>query len=260
VKSGSSSVCFFTLATKARADTIATHGRSEKEGLPRSEDMAICKYTGTDNAKRYYISGPMTGIPDVNRPAFNETAERLRNKGYFVFSPGEEDDSVIEEEARKNGLGQEWAWGQFLKRDLRALLDCDAVVVLPGWRRSKGATLEVHVAQTLGLPVLDAYSLNPITESVTQEAHRLVEGDRGADYDHPLDNFRKTAVVWTGILDQKLRAPITEEEVGLLMVGVKLAREAHHHKRDNLVDVSGYAQTVQMVIEERVRRNGEKHG
>jgi hypothetical protein len=65
-----------------------------------------------------------------------------------------------------------------------------------------------------------------------------------------LDNFERIAAIWSVVLGIK----VTPEQVGLCMVGVKLAREAHMPKRDNLVDGAGYFGTVQMVIEERARR------
>jgi hypothetical protein len=49
----------------------------------------------------------------------------------------------------------------YMKRDLPAVLDADFVAVLPGWERSQGAQLEVHVARTCGIPVLDAATLEP---------------------------------------------------------------------------------------------------
>lgn len=88
-------------------------------------------------------------------------------------------------------------------------------------------------------------------ETILAEADRLVSGDRGSDYGHPLDDFSKTALIWHAILG----IPVTPEQVGLCMVGVKLSRECNRHKRDNLVDTAGYAKTVQMIHEERDRRS-----
>lgn len=87
-------------------------------------------------------------------------------------------------------------------------------------------------------------------ETVLEEAQRLITGDRNASYDHPLDNFQRIADIWSVVLGIK----VTPEQVGLCMVGVKLARESYLPKRDNLVDGAGYFGTVQMVIDERERR------
>jgi hypothetical protein len=46
------------------------------------------------------------------------------------------------------------------------------------------------------------------------------------------------------ILDKE----VTEEEVGLCMVGLKLAREVFKHNRDNFVDLIGYALTTDAVV------------
>lgn len=87
-------------------------------------------------------------------------------------------------------------------------------------------------------------------ETVLEEAQRLVHGDRQADYGHPLDDFTRTAQIWSAILGH----PVTAEQVGLCMIGVKISRQVNHPKRDNMTDAAGYAGTVQMVIEERARR------
>jgi hypothetical protein len=87
-------------------------------------------------------------------------------------------------------------------------------------------------------------------ETILEEAQRLILGDRNKSYDHPLDNFNRIARIWSVIFG----FPVSAEQVGLAMVGVKLAREAYSPKRDNLVDGAGYFGTVQMVMDERQRR------
>ena len=82
--------------------------------------------------------------------------------------------------------------------------------------------------------------------NILAEADTLVNGPRQADYDHPARDFAKTATMWSAILGCKVKP----EDVGLCMIAVKLARESHRHKTDNLTDIAGYAQTVEMVHEE----------
>lgn len=91
-------------------------------------------------------------------------------------------------------------------------------------------------------------------KSILLEAESLVTGSRRGDYSHPLDNFETTAKMWQAVLKNKLVGQITAEDVGLMMIAAKLAREVDKHKRDNLVDIAGYAETVMMVKDERYRR------
>jgi len=92
-----------------------------------------------------------------------------------------------------------------------------------------------------------------MSETILQEAQRLIYGDRQNDYGHPLDDFAKTAFMWTGLLLPKLRLgeEITPKDVALCMVAVKLSREVHKHGRDNLVDAAGYIGTAAMIEELR---------
>jgi hypothetical protein len=97
--------------------------------------------------------------------------------------------------------------------------------------------------------------------SVALEAHGLVHGDRNVAYGHPLDDFSKTARHWTNLLyDLGILAPgaeIAPEHVGLMMILAKISRQVNAHKRDNLTDIAGYAETVNRVIVERARREAE---
>ena len=86
--------------------------------------------------------------------------------------------------------------------------------------------------------------------NVLDEANSLVHGDRGVDYGHPLDDFTKTATMWGAILG----VPVTAEQVGLCMCCVKISRQLNKPKADNLIDLAGYAETVNMCVEERAKR------
>lgn len=94
--------------------------------------------------KRLYLSGPMTGRPGLNFPAFHAEAARLRALGYLVVNPAE----ITPDPAAD--------WHACMRADLRALLGCDAICLLDGWETSAGAHLELHVAHRVGLEVLQA--------------------------------------------------------------------------------------------------------
>ena len=94
-----------------------------------------------------YLSGPMTGLPDLNFPAFNAHADRLRALGYTVINPAE-----INPESTMS-------WHDCIRADIRALMDCDTVATLPGWLNSAGAHLEVHIAHRVGMRIVEVASI-----------------------------------------------------------------------------------------------------
>lgn len=200
---------------------------------------------------RVYTSGPMSGLPKLNAPAFNKAAKLLRNAGHEVISPVEEDMKIYGKKIPDAGTTST-LWATCLRRDLKDLLRCEAIHLLEGWEKSKGATLEMLVAKELQLKFVDIRgkvieSPRGSHESILVEAERLTNGPRRKAYGHPIDNFSRTARIWSGILGKDVSA----EEVGLCMVGVKLAREVNGHTRDNLVDLAGYANTLAMIATKR---------
>lgn len=101
--------------------------------------------------KRIYLSGPMSGFPGLNFPTFHSMTASLRARGHTVTNPAE-----INPEGG--------TWTDCMRRDIAALMDCDTVATLAGWEHSKGAKLEVLIAEKLGMTVVDAHDL------VTREA------------------------------------------------------------------------------------------
>lgn len=97
------------------------------------------------NGERFhvYLSGPMTGLPDYNRPAFDKVAADLRAEGKTVFNPAEVGERDV---IRKR------SW--YMRKDIDALLKSDTVHVLQGWEKSEGAKLEIEIAKQLELPIV----------------------------------------------------------------------------------------------------------
>lgn len=99
---------------------------------------------------RCYLAGPMTGIKDWNFPAFNQAAASLRASGYEVINPVEiNSDTTMK-------------WEDCMRADIAQLVTCDQIALLPGWEKSKGASLEAHIASRLGM--------RPIYVNLTQGA------------------------------------------------------------------------------------------
>lgn len=90
----------------------------------------------------YYLSGPMTGLPDYNRPAFNRAAQYLRSQGFTVWNPAEEFDAsyILPRKV-------------YMRKDIEALLKCESIVMLQGWQNSAGARLELEIAKELEMNI-----------------------------------------------------------------------------------------------------------
>lgn len=95
---------------------------------------------------RIYLSGPMSGLPGLNFQVFHAMTASLRTAGHVVTNPAE---------INPDG----GTWNDCMRRDIAALMDCDTVATLPGWESSKGATLEVLIAERLGMKVVNAHDL-----------------------------------------------------------------------------------------------------
>lgn len=96
---------------------------------------------------KYYLAGPMTGIKDYNFPEFDRVARKLRAQGNLVLSPHEINHG--EDEQTRGSL----PYWEYIKAGLKALLECDAIVLLDGWRSSRGARLELDIADETGMRV-----------------------------------------------------------------------------------------------------------
>ena len=91
-------------------------------------------------------------------------------------------------------------------------------------------------------------------ENVLEEANRLIYGDRVNDYAHPMIDFTALGRHWGAILTREFKHHVDDIDpriVGLMLVAVKVNREAGKHKRDNIVDMAGYAGTVARVVEKQ---------
>jgi Asp-tRNA(Asn)/Glu-tRNA(Gln) amidotransferase A subunit family amidase len=96
------------------------------------------------NPKKIYISGPITGRPVAQAEAeFAYAAERLASRGWQVVNPM----SLPVHETHDQ------SYAAYMREDLRELLDCGAIYMLPGWHNSRGARCEKHVAEMLELSV-----------------------------------------------------------------------------------------------------------
>lgn len=99
-----------------------------------------------------YIAGPMTGHPRWNFDAFAAAAADLRAHGLTVISPHEMDLADGFDPDAPVGDYTEADRHRAMRKDIAAVLSADVVYCLPGWTLSRGAQLEIKVAQAVGTP------------------------------------------------------------------------------------------------------------
>lgn len=130
-----------------------------------------------------YLAGKMTGIPENNFPAFRDAAARLRAEGWEIVNPVELDE---EEGIASTATLGDPEYKDALARDLRQLMDVEAIVLLPGWETSKGARTELSLARHYGLAIYYYQGYGRVHKGVTvgaglfDDSTTYVEGAGGA--------------------------------------------------------------------------------
>ena len=89
-----------------------------------------------------YVAGKVTGLPQEEvKSKFNAISDQLKNMGYQVVKPVNVSDYARE-------------WDDALKSDIRKMLECDELHMLPDWQESRGAQLERDIALRLGMQIV----------------------------------------------------------------------------------------------------------
>lgn len=77
-------------------------------------------------------------------------------------------------------------------------------------------------------------------KSILSEAEDIVNGSRQSDYGDANESFSRIATIASVMTGKEL----SPEDCCAVMMAVKLVRESFNHKRDNLVDLCGYAELL----------------
>jgi hypothetical protein len=189
-----------------------------------------------------YICGAMRGIPQLNHPAFFEAEETLLKRGHKVINPARMDQE-LGLDPHNSQMDSKFI-EDAARRDIDAVFECDELVLLPNWEKSKGAKAEIAVAQWLSKPIrLYPSMVKMEKEDVCDVAKRLTSYDRQLDYGSPIEDFTKQARMWSVILNTN----VTPQQIAMCMIAVKLCRltNSPRHK-DSVVDVVGYARCLDL--------------
>jgi hypothetical protein len=102
---------------------------------------------------KLYVSGAISGMPDLNRTKFHLVTKQLRDLGHDVVNPHEICLGIPAEE-----------WAKCMRICIVALCFCEKMIMLDDWQNSRGATLEYAIATALGIKtytVQDFINNNP---------------------------------------------------------------------------------------------------
>ncbi len=108
-----------------------------------TKEIASVKNKSAGSGILIYISGPITGYVDLNKPAFDKMARLLDivnglSPQVHCISPLEI--TPPDQQAGKN-------WEDFMRDDLEIMMSADVLVMLPDWKSSSGAITEYFTAR-----------------------------------------------------------------------------------------------------------------
>ncbi len=123
-----------------------------------------------DKSLKYYLAGPMSGIPQFNIPLFDQVTAVLRGQGYTIVSPAERDTyetrlgALASDSGSHADLAIAETYGDMLARDMKILADeVDGIILLPSWHKSRGARTEAYIGLIVGNTAFGAYRAGFVT-------------------------------------------------------------------------------------------------
>jgi len=98
--------------------------------------------------KEIYVCGPVTGRPWI------EAAEHFDMNERRIRAAAFENELKIETRNPTSFCHPAVDWNMAMRRCVKELLDCDGIALLQGWQHSRGAKLELSLAQNCKIPVV----------------------------------------------------------------------------------------------------------
>jgi hypothetical protein len=96
---------------------------------------------------RYYLSGAISRQSDF-KAYFKRYEDELRHWGINdIFNPAAVD------------WPKDVKWETCMKYDIKNLMDCDVLVLLPNWSLSRGVQVELYIAEKLGIRIVEICDL-----------------------------------------------------------------------------------------------------
>lgn len=101
---------------------------------------------------KIYISGKISGLtPEEFEHNFAEAEKVIKAHGHEPINP-----------IKILPFDEKYIWQDYMRADIKALMDCEAVYALKNHTDSKGAMIEVKLARDLGMKVYDKFGELPL--------------------------------------------------------------------------------------------------
>lgn len=118
---------------------------------------------------KIYISGPITGHDKtLIEAAFAKAEKDVLDRGHTVVNP-----LTLDKE-----LPEDATWNDYMKKDIKELVECDGIYMIPGWVYSKGCNLEYAIAKAMDLLIFDQAVRIPFTPAKRRERRRYGQTTR----------------------------------------------------------------------------------
>lgn len=112
-----------------------------------------------------YLSGKISGLPDLNKPKFVAAADLIKWSAQVDHSLLNQDAGtfvhvIIPHELPDHHHDKSWA--SYMRECVKAMTQCEVMYVLDDWKDSKGALCEVFIAKIFGIPIYEVETLDKL--------------------------------------------------------------------------------------------------
>jgi hypothetical protein len=116
--------------------------------------------------KKCYIAGKVTGLPEAEyRAKFRKAEIAVSILGFEPLNP-----ITLPHEHDKS-------WESYMRDAIREMLDCEALYALADWKDSRGARIEVQLAQDLGMQIIYERLLSTAPVKIIRERDTFWMGE-----------------------------------------------------------------------------------
>lgn len=112
----------------------------------------------TETKDKCYVSGKISELSEEEfKENFRKASELVEAHGYEAVNPLEVIpgcEKLCGSLATFSDGTYQHTWACYMKYDILALLECQAIYLQPNWKESRGARVELDVARAIGLWIL----------------------------------------------------------------------------------------------------------